>query len=36
MPQLSEETKEKIRKAADIGKTVFHWGFVPLVIYLGQ
>ncbi|XP_004349015.2 hypothetical protein CAOG_02265 [Capsaspora owczarzaki ATCC 30864] len=36
MLPVSEETKDKLRKATDVAKTVVHWGFLPLVIYLGM
>lgn len=32
---LSTKTKEKIAIVLDISKTVFHWGFIPAVIYIG-
>ncbi|KII95032.1 hypothetical protein PLICRDRAFT_169724 [Plicaturopsis crispa FD-325 SS-3] len=31
----SEETKERITKAVDIGRTVLHYAWIPLIIYVG-
>jgi len=33
--KMQEETKEKIMKVIDIGKTIIHYGFIPFVLYLG-
>ncbi|KAF9814386.1 hypothetical protein IEO21_05120 [Rhodonia placenta] len=31
----SEETKERIIKAVELGRTVLHYGWIPLIIYVG-
>ncbi|KZT32670.1 Tom7-domain-containing protein [Sistotremastrum suecicum HHB10207 ss-3] len=31
----SEETKERIIKAIDLGRTVLHYGWIPFIIYVG-
>ncbi|KDQ64428.1 hypothetical protein JAAARDRAFT_118863 [Jaapia argillacea MUCL 33604] len=31
----SEETKERIVKVVEIGRTVLHYGWIPLIIYVG-
>ncbi|KAH7887519.1 TOM7 family-domain-containing protein [Phlebopus sp. FC_14] len=31
----SEETKERIYKAVEFGRTVMHYGWIPLIIYIG-
>ncbi|CDZ98806.1 tom7-domain-containing protein [Phaffia rhodozyma] len=33
---LSEENKERINKAVDIGRTVMMYGWVPLIIVIGM
>ncbi|KAF7507073.1 hypothetical protein GJ744_011001 [Endocarpon pusillum] len=33
--QLSEETKERITKILDISRITLHYGYLPLIIYLG-
>ncbi|TVY67537.1 Mitochondrial import receptor subunit tom7, partial [Lachnellula suecica] len=33
--QLSEETKERIGKVIDISRVAIHYGYLPLIIYLG-
>ncbi|KAL1960000.1 hypothetical protein VTO42DRAFT_668 [Malbranchea cinnamomea] len=35
MVQFSEETKERISKVIDITRVVIHYGYLPLVVYLG-
>merc|ERR1712000_143814 len=32
---LSEETKERIAKIIDISRVAIHYGYLPLVLYLG-
>ncbi|XP_063985643.1 mitochondrial import receptor subunit TOM7 homolog [Diachasmimorpha longicaudata] len=32
---LSPATKQKIAVVLEVTKTVFHWGFMPTVLYLG-
>ncbi|PWN98292.1 putative mitochondrial import receptor subunit tom7 [Tilletiopsis washingtonensis] len=32
---LSEDTKERIVRAIDLGKNVLHYGWVPFVLYIG-
>ncbi|KAF9057907.1 TOM7 family-domain-containing protein [Panaeolus papilionaceus] len=31
----SEETKERINKVVEVGRTVLHYGWIPLIIYVG-
>ncbi|KAL4076217.1 TOM7 family-domain-containing protein [Scleroderma citrinum] len=31
----SEETKERITKVVDVARTVLHYGWIPLIIYIG-
>ncbi|KAI0287637.1 TOM7 family-domain-containing protein [Russula brevipes] len=31
----SEETKERVVRAIDLGRTVLHYGWIPLIIYVG-
>ncbi|KAF8914229.1 TOM7 family-domain-containing protein [Gymnopilus junonius] len=31
----SEETKERISKVIEVGRTVLHYGWIPLIIYVG-
>ncbi|KIL70283.1 hypothetical protein M378DRAFT_96762 [Amanita muscaria Koide BX008] len=31
----SEDTKEFITKAVEVGRTVLHYGWIPLIIYVG-
>ncbi|EKM59270.1 uncharacterized protein PHACADRAFT_113754, partial [Phanerochaete carnosa HHB-10118-sp] len=31
----SEETKERIIKAVDLARTVVHYAWIPLIIYVG-
>ncbi|EDV35943.1 hypothetical protein KR018_009898 [Drosophila ironensis] len=33
--ELSEGVKERLGVVVDAVQTTFHWGFVPLVLYLG-
>ncbi|KAK8379305.1 hypothetical protein O3P69_019291 [Scylla paramamosain] len=33
--KLSPDAKQRLQTVLNIGKTVFHWGFLPLVLYLG-
>ncbi|KAF1812010.1 Tom7-domain-containing protein [Eremomyces bilateralis CBS 781.70] len=33
--QLSEESKERISKVIDISRVAIHYGYVPLILYLG-
>lgn len=33
---LSEGVKERLGVVVDIVQTTFHWGFVPMVLYLGK
>jgi len=35
MAMISEGAKERINTVVSMAKTVFHWGFMPTVIYLG-
>lgn len=34
--QLSEQSKERLGMVFEVAKTVFHWGFIPTVLYLGK
>ncbi|KAI7882077.1 mitochondrial import translocase, subunit Tom7 [Lichtheimia hyalospora FSU 10163] len=33
---MNDSTKESIWKVIDFSKQVLHWGFIPVVIYLGM
>ncbi|KAI5862741.1 mitochondrial outer membrane translocase complex, subunit Tom7 [Durotheca rogersii] len=33
---LSEESKERIGKIIDIGRVAMHYGYLPLILYLGM
>lgn len=35
MVKLSPEMKNRVSSVIWLGKTIFHWGFIPTVIYLG-
>lgn len=35
MSRFSPDTKKKLTAIVDLGKTVFHLGFIPTVLYLG-
>ncbi|PLN79220.1 TOM7 family-domain-containing protein [Aspergillus taichungensis] len=35
MAQFSEETKERISKVIDVSRVAIHYGYLPLIIYLG-
>ncbi|KAM5439660.1 translocase of the outer mitochondrial membrane [Microsporum ferrugineum] len=35
MMQFSEETKERISKVIDISRVAIHYGYLPLIVYLG-
>jgi len=35
MGLLSEGVKDRVGSVVMVAKTVFHWGFMPAVIYLG-
>ncbi|XP_076381349.1 translocase of outer membrane 7 [Megalopta genalis] len=32
---LSSSTKQKIAIILDVSKTIFHWGFIPTILFLG-
>lgn len=34
--QLSEESRERISKVLDLGRVALHYGWIPLVIYVGE
>ncbi|MCJ1385917.1 hypothetical protein MMC17_009041 [Xylographa soralifera] len=36
MLQFSDETKERIAKVIDISRIAIHYGYLPLIIYLGE
>ncbi|KLU88810.1 hypothetical protein MAPG_07793 [Magnaporthiopsis poae ATCC 64411] len=33
---LSEESKERIGKIIDVSRVVIHYGYLPLILYLGM
>ena len=33
---LSDGAKERLGVVFEVVKTVFHWGFIPTVLYLGK
>lgn len=33
--KLSPGTAQRLQTVIELGKTVFHWGFIPTVLYLG-
>ncbi|EFR03301.1 hypothetical protein MGYG_06301 [Nannizzia gypsea CBS 118893] len=33
--QFSEETKERISKVIDVSRVAIHYGYLPLIVYLG-
>jgi len=35
MSRFSQDTKNKLTAVVDLGKTIFHIGFIPTVLYLG-
>ena len=35
MPVLSEGAKARVLTIVGAAKTVFHWGFMPTILYLG-
>ncbi|KAI5804060.1 mitochondrial outer membrane translocase complex, subunitt Tom7 [Peziza echinospora] len=32
---LSEESKERITRLIDVGRIAVHYGYIPLILYLG-
>ncbi|XP_043599029.1 mitochondrial import receptor subunit TOM7 homolog [Bombus pyrosoma] len=32
---MSPSTKQKIAIVLDVSKTIFHWGFIPAILFLG-
>ena len=36
MALLSQGVKDRITTVLNVGKTAFHWGFIPTIIYLGM
>jgi import receptor subunit TOM7 len=34
--QLSDESKERIAKIIDVSRVAIHYGYLPLIIYLGM
>ncbi|XP_056645121.1 mitochondrial import receptor subunit TOM7 homolog [Diorhabda sublineata] len=32
---FSEDSKQRLSTVIDLAKTVFHYGFIPTVLYLG-
>ncbi|KAJ5246945.1 hypothetical protein N7468_001928 [Penicillium chermesinum] len=36
MVQFSEETKERVSKVIDVSRVAIHYGYLPLIIYLGK
>ncbi|CBY00947.1 hypothetical protein IAQ61_011851 [Plenodomus lingam] len=35
MYQLSEESKERIARIIDVSRVAIHYGYLPLIVYLG-
>ncbi len=35
MGLLSVEAQNRLKRLIWVGKTLFHWGFIPTVLYLG-
>ncbi|KAG6017655.1 hypothetical protein E4U54_005463 [Claviceps lovelessii] len=35
MLSLSEESKERIAKLIDVSRVAIHYGYLPLILYLG-
>ncbi|KAI1520881.1 uncharacterized protein yc1106_03145 [Curvularia clavata] len=35
MYQLSEESKERIARIIDVSRVAIHYGYLPLILYLG-
>ncbi|XP_078621984.1 mitochondrial import receptor subunit TOM7 homolog [Branchiostoma floridae x Branchiostoma japonicum] len=35
MVKMRPETKARVQTVVGIAKTIFHWGYVPFIIYLG-
>ncbi|KAF2181891.1 Tom7-domain-containing protein [Zopfia rhizophila CBS 207.26] len=35
MFQLSEESKERIARIIDVSRVAIHYGYIPLILYLG-
>ncbi|KAF2004456.1 hypothetical protein P154DRAFT_572116 [Amniculicola lignicola CBS 123094] len=35
MFQLSEESKERIARIIDVSRVAIHYGYLPLILYLG-
>ncbi|KAF3083623.1 hypothetical protein TWF569_003561 [Orbilia oligospora] len=33
--QISEETKERITRIIDISRVAIHYGYLPLILYIG-
>ncbi|KAF2457181.1 TOM7 family-domain-containing protein [Lineolata rhizophorae] len=33
--QLSEESKERITRVIDVSRIAIHYGYLPLILYLG-
>lgn len=36
MVKLSETSKERLQIVFEAGKTIFHYGFIPTILYLGK
>ena len=36
MAKMNEATKKRLGAVVGVGKTLFHWGFIPTVLYLGK
>ncbi|KAF2261153.1 hypothetical protein CC78DRAFT_584004 [Lojkania enalia] len=34
--QLSEESKERIARVIDVSRVAIHYGYLPLILYLGM
>ncbi|RDD38761.1 Mitochondrial import receptor subunit TOM7-like protein [Trichoplax sp. H2] len=35
MVKMNEDTKKRIRRVISTGQTLFQWGFIPVIVYLG-
>ncbi|KAK9471065.1 TOM7 family-domain-containing protein [Dipodascopsis tothii] len=32
---LSEETRERLAKVVDVSRNIFHYGWIPFILYVG-
>lgn len=33
---MNEDTKKRVRRVLNAGQTLFQWGFIPTILYLGR